>query len=77
MASYLSSVEKHMFDIPCITFNMYNNIVVPSWVDLDPCLGRGAVEVDFRILKKVSMIWQSFPSSYCLMHLITFPPWHG
>jgi hypothetical protein len=36
MVSYLKSVEKHAFDIPYIDFKLYSNIVVPSWVDLDP-----------------------------------------
>jgi hypothetical protein len=65
MVSYLKSVEKHMSDIPYIAFKLYSNIVVPSWVDLDPCPKRGVVEVDFSILKKVSMISVSSPSSFC------------
>jgi hypothetical protein len=64
MVSYLKSVEKHVYDIPYISFKLYNNIVVPSWVDLDPCPKRGVMEAYFRLLKKVSTISTSSPSSF-------------
>jgi hypothetical protein len=54
--SYLSSVEQHVFDIPYIPFKLYSNIVVPNWVDLDPCPKREVVEINFWILKKVLVI---------------------
>jgi hypothetical protein len=64
MVSYLKSVEKHTFDIPSIVFKLYNNIVVPSWVDLDPCTRpkTGVVEENFRISNKVSMTSTSSPN---------------
>jgi endogenous inhibitor of DNA gyrase (YacG/DUF329 family) len=67
MVSYLKSVEKHASDIPYIAFKLYNNIVVPSnWVDLEPYQPkRGVAEVNFRILKKVSMTSASPLSSFC------------
>ena len=57
MVSYLKSVEKHIPDIPYIDFKLYNNIVVPNWVDFDT-LGpkRGMVETYLRFWNKVSMI---------------------
>jgi hypothetical protein len=56
MVKYLSSDEKHMYGIPYITFKLYNNMVVPSWVDLDPCPKRGVMKLYFNIPKKVSTI---------------------
>ena len=56
MVSYIKSVEKHASDIPYIAFKLYSNIVVPSWVDLDPCPKRGVVEAYFRLSKMVSLI---------------------
>jgi hypothetical protein len=53
MVSYLKSVEKHMSDIPYIAFNLYSNIIVPSWVDLsNPCTrpNRRVVEANFKLL---------------------------
>ena len=64
MVSYLSSVENCTSDIPYIAFKLYNHIVVPYWVDLDPCLKRGVVEVVFRLSNKASGILTSFLSSY-------------
>ena len=61
MVSYLKSSEKHAFDIPCFTFKLYSNIVVPSSVLLDVSK-RGVVEEYFRILKKVLAISTSSPS---------------
>jgi hypothetical protein len=57
MDNYLNIVEKHVLEMPNFSFKMYSNIVVPNWVDFDR-LGpkRGVVEVDFGILKKVSVI---------------------
>ena len=57
VSCYLKSAEKHAFDMPNIDFMLYSNIVVPSWVEFDQ-LGpkRGVVEVDFKLLKKVSVI---------------------
>ena len=57
MVHYLKSIKKHMFDMSFIAFKLYNNIVVPIWVDFDwPGPKRGVVEADFRLLKKVSMM---------------------
>lgn len=56
MVNYLSSVEKHTSNILYIAFEFCNDIVIPSWVDLDPCPNRVVMEANFRILKKVSMI---------------------
>jgi len=64
MVSYLNSVKKHAFNMLNIAFKLYSNIVVPNWVDFDR-LGpkRGVVEADFKLSKKVSLIWASSPSS--------------
>lgn len=35
MISYLKSSEKHAFGIPCFTFKLYSNIIVPISVLLD------------------------------------------
>lgn len=43
MVNYLRIVKKHAFDIPYIAFKLYSNIVVLSWVDLDPCPKSGVV----------------------------------
>jgi hypothetical protein len=58
LVNYLNIVEKHVFDMPKFAFTLYNNIVVPRWVDFDQALGlkRGVVEVDFRLSKMVSLI---------------------
>jgi hypothetical protein len=77
MVSYLKSVEKHVSDIPYIAFKLYNNIFVPSWVDLDPCPKRRVVEVNFRLSKKVLMISVSSLVHFVGMHVTTFPPWLG
>ena len=62
---YLNNVEKHMSNILYISFKLYNNIVVPNWVGLDPFPKRGVVEAYFRISKKVSTILGSVLSSFC------------
>ena len=62
MVNYLSSAKKHAFDTPYIAFKLYSKIVVPIWVDLDPCLNRSVVGAYFRILKKVLEISTSSPS---------------
>jgi hypothetical protein len=62
MVSYIKNIKKNASDITYIDFKLYSNIVVPSWVDLDPCPKRGVVEVYFRILKKVPIISTSSPS---------------
>ena len=56
MVSYLKSVKKHVSDILYIDFKLYSNVVIPSWVDLDPFIRpkRGVVEADSRLSKKVS-----------------------
>ena len=73
MVTYLSSVEKHMYGIPYIDFRLYNNIVSPNWVDMDPCPKKGVVEVNFKVLKKASTILASHPSSYCWNALNNIP----
>jgi hypothetical protein len=65
MVNYLKSGEKHASGILYIAFNLYSNIVVPSWVYLEPCPKRGAVEAHFRFSKKVSTISVSSHSSFC------------
>lgn len=44
--NYLNITKKHGFDMPKFAFTLYNNIVVPKWVDFDLPLGpkRGVVE---------------------------------
>jgi hypothetical protein len=52
MISYLKSVVKHGFDVPYIGFNLYSNIIVPSWVEfVDSYSGpnRGVMRVDFNL----------------------------
>jgi hypothetical protein len=74
MGSYLKSVEKHTSDIPYISLKLYNNIVVPIWVDFDPYQPkRGVAEVDFRLSKKVSTRFVSSPSSFYWNSCNTIP----
>jgi hypothetical protein len=58
LVNYLNISEKHAFDMPNFAFTLYNNIVVPRWVEFDLALGlkRGVVEAYFRLLKMVSLI---------------------
>ena len=35
MVTYLKISEKHAFDKPKFSFNLYSNIVVPNWVEFD------------------------------------------
>jgi hypothetical protein len=67
MVSYLKSDEKNVSNIPYIDFKLYSSILVPSWVDLDPCTQPkgGVVEAYFRLLKKLFMTSTSSPSSFC------------
>ena len=66
MVSYLKSPEKDVFDIPHITFKLYSNIVVPSWVlDDGPFPKRWVADANFMLSKKVLMISMSSPSSFC------------
>ena len=55
--NYLSIAKKHAFDMPNFSFRLYNNIIIPNWVDFDLSPGpkRGVVEAYFIILNKVSM----------------------
>jgi hypothetical protein len=57
MVNYLNIVKKHAFYMPNISFKLYNNIVVPNWVDFDR-LGpkREVVEADIILSNKVSVI---------------------
>ena len=47
--NYLNISEKHAFDMPNFAFKLYNNVIVPNWVDFDLPQGpkRGVVEVTF------------------------------
>ena len=56
MVSYINSVKKHESDTHYIAFKFYNNIVVPSWVEFDPCPKRGIIEENIKLSNKVSMI---------------------
>ena len=56
MVNYLNSSKKHMFDIPNVSFKLYNDIIVPNLVHLDPWSNIKVVEAYFRLSKKVSMI---------------------
>ena len=58
MITYLKISEKRAFEKPKISFELYSNIIVPSWVDSDwsPGPKRGVVEENLRLSKKVSTI---------------------
>jgi hypothetical protein len=58
IGNYLNIAEKHAFDMPNFAFMLYNNIVVPIWVDFDRAVGpkRGVVKEYFRLSKMVSLI---------------------
>ena len=65
MVYYHNSVKKNASNIPYIDFKLYDNIVVSSWVELDPFSKRGLVEAYLRLTKKESTILALFPSSSC------------
>ena len=61
MVNYLNISEKYAFEKPKFSFKLYNNIVVPNWVDFDwmPGPKRGMMETHFRLSKKVLVICSS------------------
>ena len=58
MVNYLNIVEKHEFDKPNFAFKLYDNIIVPSWVDFDwlPSPKKGVVEANFMLLINLLVI---------------------
>ena len=64
MATNLNIVEKFASDMPYFASKLYNNILVPNYVDFDrPGSKRGLEFYVLRFLKKDSMIRASSPIS--------------